>query len=143
MFFGPADSAQGAVVHRWERRALGVCARCAVVAGCLAWALEFPASEQYGVVGGMTAGQRRAALRVSGRWPVRSSGAGWTDPQAGARVEELARAAVALGAAGRRAGWIAARLGVGERRVRRWLARHRAGGPLNPPAGGRSAGVPA
>ncbi|MBV9010439.1 MAG: WhiB family transcriptional regulator [Pseudonocardiales bacterium] len=61
VFYGPADSTDdGPPSHPWERRALAVCARCPVLQICRAAALEFPASEQYGVVGGMTAGQRRA-----------------------------------------------------------------------------------
>lgn len=67
VFFGPADSPAGRPRHLWERRALAVCADCPVVNACLAEALEFPAAEQYGVVGGMTAGQRRAALRTPRR----------------------------------------------------------------------------
>lgn len=67
VFFGPADSPAGAPVHDWERRALTVCAACPVVTACLADALKVPAAEQYGVVGGMTAGQRRAVLRASRR----------------------------------------------------------------------------
>lgn len=65
VFFGPADSPAGRPLHLWERRALAVCAGCPVATACLAEALEFPAAEQYGVVGGMTAGQRRAVLRAS------------------------------------------------------------------------------
>lgn len=65
VFFGPADSSAGRPLHLWERRALAVCAGCPVVAACRAEALEFSAAEQYGVVGGMTAGQRRAVLRTS------------------------------------------------------------------------------
>ena len=65
IFFGPADSPEGAPVHTWERRALAVCADCPVLATCRAEALEYAADEQYGVVGGMTAGQRRAVLRGS------------------------------------------------------------------------------
>ena len=67
VFFGPADSRAGAPVHAWERRALTVCANCPLVTACLTEALKYPADEQYGVVGGMTAGQRRAVLRASRR----------------------------------------------------------------------------
>lgn len=67
VFYGPADSPAGRPLHGWERRALAVCAGCPVVAACLAEALEFPAAEQYGVMGGMTAGQRRAVLWASRR----------------------------------------------------------------------------
>jgi hypothetical protein len=67
VFFGPADGPAGRPLHLWERRALAVCAGCPVVMACLAAALEFPATEQYGVVGGMTAGQRRAVLQAPRR----------------------------------------------------------------------------
>jgi Transcription factor WhiB len=67
VFFGPADSPSSSSLHRWERRALAVCAGCPLRTACLSEALEFPAVDQYGVVGGMTAGQRRAALRTSRR----------------------------------------------------------------------------
>jgi hypothetical protein len=61
VFYGPVDSTDdGPPSHAWERRALAVCAGCPVLRACRAAALKFPASEQYGVVGGMTAGQRRA-----------------------------------------------------------------------------------
>lgn len=89
VFFGPADSPAGGPLHVWERHALAVCAGCPVVRACLAEALEFPAAEQYGVVGGMTAGQRRAVMRTSrrGRGRVRRPRTGgrkgncrYTDP---------------------------------------------------------------
>lgn len=67
MFFGPADSPAGRPLHVWERRALAVCAGCPVVAACLAEALELPVADQYGVVGGMTAGQRQEVVGAS-RW---------------------------------------------------------------------------
>lgn len=65
VFYGPADSSEGGPVHTWEKRALAVCASCPVLATCRAEALEFAADEQFGVIGGMTAGQRRAVLRGS------------------------------------------------------------------------------
>jgi hypothetical protein len=64
-FFGPADSRPGNPLYTWERRALAVCASCPVAAAYLAEALVYPAAEQYGVVGGMTAGQRQEAMHVS------------------------------------------------------------------------------
>lgn len=64
VFFGPADSPAGRPLHVWERRALEVCKRCPIVAACLTEALEYPVAEQYGVVGGMTAGQRKAVMKV-------------------------------------------------------------------------------
>ncbi|MGH3869181.1 MAG: WhiB family transcriptional regulator [Pseudonocardiaceae bacterium] len=78
VFFGPADSPAGRSLHVWERRALAVCASCPVVRACLAEALGFPAIEQYGVVGGMTAGQRRAVLRASRRGRRRASRSPWS-----------------------------------------------------------------
>jgi WhiB family transcriptional regulator, redox-sensing transcriptional regulator len=42
-----------------ERRALAICHRCPVRAACLAAALRDPKSHEYGVMGGMTASQRR------------------------------------------------------------------------------------
>lgn len=121
LFFGAADSAEGHPVWGWEHRALAVCAGCPVRARCLAWALEFSPEEQYGVVGGMTAGQRRAVLRTTRQRPTRTS---VTDTARDAR--RLRAAAVGLYEAGHGARWIAARLEVGERRVHRWLAAHHA-----------------
>jgi len=122
-FYGPADSTENQPVLAWERRALTVCAGCPVQAGCLAAALAFPADEQHGVIGGTTAGQRRALLRVARRRPVRSSVTETVSDR-----QRLVRAAVRLHHAGYSARWIATRLGVGERRVQRWLAPHREGG---------------
>ena len=116
LFYGPTDSPQGRPPFRWERRALRVCAGCPAAARCLASALEFPAEEQHGVIGATTAGQRKAMLRVSGRHPSR-----------GAVAEDLTGRAVALYETGVGARGIARQLGVGERRVHRWLQRHRAG----------------
>lgn len=62
IFFGPADSPAGAPPNAWESRALAVCATCPAIAACLAEALRYPGWEQYGVVGGTTASQRRALL---------------------------------------------------------------------------------
>ena len=62
VFFGAADSPAGGPLHVWERRALAVCEGCPVVTACLAEALEYPVAEQYGVVGGMTAGQRQKIM---------------------------------------------------------------------------------
>ena len=65
VFFGPADSLAGKPLYAWERRALAVCAGCPMEAACLAEALAYPADEQYGVVGGMTAGQRQTMMHGS------------------------------------------------------------------------------
>ncbi|HEY3896026.1 MAG TPA: WhiB family transcriptional regulator [Pseudonocardiaceae bacterium] len=116
LFFGPEDSSEGEPMFGWERRALAVCAACPITAACLAAALEFPADEQHGVSGGMTAGQRRVLLRATGRRASRTS-----------VIEEPTAAAVALYEAGWGARRIAQQLGVNERRVHRWLQRHRAG----------------
>lgn len=165
VFFGPADSPDDGPVCGWERCALAVCTGCPVAAACLAEALEFPAAEQYGVVGGMTAGQRRAVLRASRRRPTRSSVAGAAAlfeqlprhmdglavaqlmagaPLVGAsRPEDLAHAALNLHRAAHQPGWIATRLGVSDRQVYRWLTRHSAGSPLTPPQDGLRTGTSA
>lgn len=122
LFFGPGDSDEGQNILDWEQRALSVCAACPVQAGCLAAALEFPRDEQHGVIGGMTAAQRRVLLRASHQRPVRSS---MTDTPRDR--QRLVAAAVRLHEAGHRARWIATRLEIDERRVQRWLATHRAG----------------
>ncbi len=83
VFFGPADSLSSSSLHRWERRALAVCAGCPLRTACLTEALEYPAVEQYGVVGGMTAGQRRAALRASRRGRGRAQRPATTAPARG------------------------------------------------------------
>lgn len=116
LFHGPTDSPQGRPPFGWERRALRVCAGCPAVAQCLASALEFPAEEQHGVIGATTAGHRKAMLRASGRRPSHSAAA-----------EDLPGRAVALYETGVGARGIARQLGVGERRVHRWLQRHRSG----------------
>lgn len=120
LFFGPADSAEGQPLFSWERQALRVCASCALKAACLAEVLKFPRDEQYGVIGGMTAGQRQVLLRTSRRQPSRSSA---TDTARDRRW--LMQAAVRLHQAGHGPRSIATRLEVGERQVQRWLAAHR------------------
>jgi hypothetical protein len=67
VFFGPADSPAGKPLYAWERRALAVCAGCPMETACLAEALAYSADEQYGVVGGMTAGQRQTMMHGSRR----------------------------------------------------------------------------
>ena len=85
VFFGPADSPSSRSLHPWEQRALAVCADCPLRASCLAEALEFPADDQYGVVGGMTAEQRRTTLRASrrGRGRPQRPRRGSSDPSPG------------------------------------------------------------
>lgn len=63
VFHGVADSAAGAPRLPWERKALTVCARCSVRSRCLDEALRYPVADQHGVVGGMTASERRDLLR--------------------------------------------------------------------------------
>lgn len=134
-------------------QAKAVCARCPVLAPCLEFALV---AIPEGVAGGLTAGERRGLLRdrrcraaVSAapsaaglpagvdRRVVASLLAG--ERVAGASVGEFALAAVQLYLAGHQTGRIAARLGVSDRRVHRWLERHRADKPLI----GRPGRVPA
>lgn len=71
-FYGPADSQPDGPLYAWERRALAVCASCPVRAQCLAEAMTWAVRDQHGVIGGMTAGQRQAALREAGARPSRS-----------------------------------------------------------------------
>lgn len=137
--------------------AKAVCARCPVLARCREFALV---AIPEGVAGGLTAQERRGLARdrrrraaastragVVGRLPagvdrrvVESLMAG--NRVSGALAVELALAAVQLHLAGHKTGWIAARLGVSNRRVYRWLERHRAGKPLIQPRG-RQGRVPA
>lgn len=160
LFFGPSDSPDEGPTAAWELQALAVCGRCPLVRACLDAALEFGASEQYGVVGGMTAGQRREVLRLTRQQPTRSYLAGMAGPAvrtglprevdeiavAGlmtgdrpttARRPEVAHAAVELHRGGHGPTSIAGRLGVPERQVQRWLQLHRAGRPLIPQRGRR------
>ena len=65
VFFGPVDSSENGKLLIWEKKALAICAKCLVRPKCLAEALQHPAAQQYGVIGGMTASQRRALLRNS------------------------------------------------------------------------------
>jgi WhiB family transcriptional regulator, redox-sensing transcriptional regulator len=59
VFFGPADSPADGPLFDWELRALRVCVGCPVRLACLEEALTVPALGEFGVVGGMAAGQRR------------------------------------------------------------------------------------
>lgn len=133
-----------------------VCASCPVVVECLTFALV---ALPEGVAGGLTATERRElrAHRDRASSPpaagaVRSRLPGGTDRQvvaqlvAGERVSgasrlELAQAAVELTRAGRGCRWIGTRLGVGDRQVYRWLARHRAGKSMVAQAADRRAGA--
>jgi WhiB family transcriptional regulator, redox-sensing transcriptional regulator len=127
--------------------AKAVCAGCPVVAECLSFALV---AVPEGVAGGLTVEERRGLRgqrrRVSGPTVAGAAGHSGRVPAgvdelvvtrlvagegvAGATRQELAHAAVALHLAGHGCGWIGTRLGVGDRQVYRWVARHRAGTPL-------------
>ena len=63
VFFGPKDSPVNGKLHAWEKKALAICAKCLIQQNCLAEALRYPVAQQHGVVGGMTASQRRALMR--------------------------------------------------------------------------------
>ena len=63
VFFGPVDSSENEEFLIWEKKALAICAECLMRRKCLAEALRHPVAQQHGVVGGMTAGQRRALMR--------------------------------------------------------------------------------
>jgi WhiB family redox-sensing transcriptional regulator len=47
--------------------AKAVCARCPVLAECRAWALDNPKLAEFGVFGGMSEDERRAAVRRARR----------------------------------------------------------------------------
>jgi len=133
------------------REAKAVCARCPVRAACVAYALA--TGERFGIWGGLNEAERRQRPRPdadaegagspqapSGR-PAREVDpvvverlvAGWVMP--GATSAERAQAALGLA----RGGWgtrrIAARLGVHERQVHRWLTRSRTGAGTGPQPG--------
>lgn len=155
-FYPPKDTPDGTPPNRWERRALAVCHTCPVRAACLDAALEFPSNEQHGVIGGMTAAQRRAELVTQRRQPTRSyldalsglpiearrtpaevDGLVVTQLMAGQPVPsatrpEAAHAAVMLHRSGYGPKRIAAQLGAHARQVDRWIARYEAGEPLCP-----------
>lgn len=65
LFFPAQDSPAPTKPNAAERAALNVCAACPLTARrrCLQMALLHPVHEQWGVVGGATAAQRRAILR--------------------------------------------------------------------------------
>ncbi len=151
LFFPVGDDGP-ALVQVAEAKA--VCARCAVVAECLSYALVAISD---GVAGGLTA-EERAQLRRRPWVPATVGSSAKRRPSAdelvvaalvagqcvsGPSARELAHAAVALHLVGRGGRWIATRLGIDERRVYRWLERHRAGLQLTAPQGERGAGVSA
>lgn len=65
LFFPRTESSRAALPNDDEKAALRVCAICPLAQRrrCLDYALTFPTGEQYGVVGGATAAQRRAIIR--------------------------------------------------------------------------------
>ena len=137
------------------REAKAVCAGCPVRAQCLEHALAH--DERFGVWGGTSEPERRRLKATathrgiaSRRAGVKGGGPGLGEvdevvvarlmagrPVTGASRVEVAQAAIGLHHAGHSARRIAAQLGVQERQVQRWLARHRAGRPLCPVAGPR------
>jgi WhiB family redox-sensing transcriptional regulator len=148
--FFPVGDRGPALVQIAEAKA--VCARCPVVAQCLSFALV---AVPEGIAGGLTVAERRGLRgqrrRVSGSTVAGADGACGGLPAgvdelvvtrlvagewvSGASRQEVAHAAVGLHLAGRGARWIGTRLGVGNRQVYRWLARHRAGMSLVPTEG--------
>lgn len=116
--------------------AKAVCACCPVVAECLSFALV---ALPHGVAGGLTAEERAKLRRTRRRASTRAAPvdpvvvaelvAGQRVPRASA--QELAQAAIEpRQGSGRGSKWIAARLGVHDRQVYRWIERHKAGKPL-------------
>lgn len=141
-FYGPADSGPGARLFAWEWMALEYCCSCPVEAACLAEALSWPAKDQFGVVGGMTAGQRIATLLDPKRRPAQTTAteaevdpltvehliAGVAVP--GASRLEMAHAAVRLHDSGMDCTQVAVRLHVLDRQVKHWIDRHEEGLPM-------------
>jgi hypothetical protein len=126
IFFPVAEA--GPARERAEVRALAVCARCPVVAECLAYALD---ALPYGIAGGMTEDERRALRRP----PVPTAPTGGGDPaprrrpdsrplmgrsHKGARVRAQGIARLIEGASPRQ---VAHETGVDERTAQRWAAR--------------------
>lgn len=126
------------------RKAKRLCVGCEVRAECLEYALS--RDERFGIWGGLSERERRRLRPVVdqvGDDPdepdevvVARLVAG--QPVAGPSRREVALAAVVLHQAGQGSRRISALLGVHERQVFRWLARHRAGRPLTGPKRGRT-----
>jgi len=141
------------------RDAKAVCAGCPVRAQCLEHALAH--DERFGVWGGLSEPERRrlktaathrsSASRLAARRtgvPAAALGLAEVDEVVVARLMaghsvvgasrvEVAQAAIGLHRAGQSVRRVAAQLGVQERQVQRWVARHRASTPLCPVAGPR------
>lgn len=136
---GPGDSEPGQQPHAWEWLAMeDYCWSCPVESPCLAQALSWPIEDQYGVVGGMTAGQRRAVLQRRGpaveippgvdQLTVDHLVAGVIVP--GASRIDVAHAAVRLHDTGMTCTEVALQLGVQANQVLHWTYRRRDGKPL-------------
>lgn len=67
LFFAGDDSETNEPPRLWEWRAMEVCWSCPREAHCLGEALQWPAGEQHGVVGGVRAAGRRHAIDT-GQW---------------------------------------------------------------------------
>ena len=65
LFFPTTESVDLTRPNTAEKTALAVCADCPLAARrlCLEQALTYPISDQYGVVGGASAAQRKALIR--------------------------------------------------------------------------------
>ena len=65
LWFGPEDDVRETPVQRMRREheATRLCAGCPVRAACLADELRHGVSHQWGVRGGLTAGQRQTLIR--------------------------------------------------------------------------------
>lgn len=63
VFFPTRESQPHERPNADERVALAICDRCPVKDGCRRSALANPKLHEFGVIGGLTAGQRRVQLR--------------------------------------------------------------------------------
>ena len=127
LFFPVAET--GPQLAEQEAAAKAVCARCAVQAECLAFALVALSD---GIAGGATAAERRTLHRGRRSGAV-AGGATWQEPAPwwppergrgqGREVTEAGRAAVR---AGRPLGQVARELGVSDRTAHRWASYVRA-----------------
>lgn len=131
LFFPAAET--GPQLAEQEAAAKAVCARCAVQAECLAFALVALTD---GIAGGATAAERRTHRGTHHRGRRSGAVAGgvtgqepalWWPPECGRgqgrEVTEAGRAAVR---AGRPLGQVAREFGVSDRTVHRWAAHVRA-----------------
>lgn len=125
LFFPVAET--GAQLAEQEASAKAVCARCAVQAECLAFALVALSD---GIAGGATATERRTGRRtgaVAGRAATGQEPAPWWPSERGrGRRREVTEAGRAAVRAGRPLGQVAREFGVSDRTVHRWAAHVRA-----------------